>query len=143
MAFSPPTRARQPPVPVQSGAVNPPARTDKQIAGQAAEEQARHYLCQQGLSFLDQNFRCKVGEIDLIMQDQQTLVFVEVRARASNRFGGALASVDFKKLAKLQKASQWYLQLHRGRSAGNWPACRIDVVAVNGSQLQWVKNVVS
>jgi putative endonuclease len=120
-----------------------PSRTLKQQTGQAAEDRACAYLCQHGLILRDKNFRCKAGEIDLIMQDQQIWVFVEVRARASALFGGAIASVDLKKLNKLQKAAQWYLQLKAGRNQQTWPRCRIDVVAVNAGKLEWVKNVLS
>jgi putative endonuclease len=113
----------------------------RQIIGQAGEDLACEYLCQQGLVLIDKNFRCKVGEIDLIMQDAATLVFVEVRARATTQFGGALASVNYSKLAKLQRAIQWYLQSQMGKHANHWPACRIDLVAVNAGQVQWVKNI--
>jgi putative endonuclease len=115
----------------------------RQIIGKAGEDLACEYLCQQGLVFIDKNFRCKVGEIDLIMQEAAAWVFVEVRARATNQFGGALASVNHSKLAKLQRATQWYLQSRFGPRANQWPACRIDVVAVNAGQVQWVKNVLS
>ncbi len=118
-------------------------QTDRQAAGQAAEQLACEYLCQQGLRLIDQNFHCKVGEIDLIMQQGNTIVFVEVRSRASSRFGGAASSVDFRKLAKLQRATQWYLQSHYGPQLNRWPACRMDVVAVQGRQLQWLKNIMS
>jgi putative endonuclease len=117
--------------------------TNKQLKGAVTEGLACEYLCQQGLVLLDQNFSCKVGEIDLIMQDQEQWVFVEVRSRTSSRFGGALASVDRTKLVKLQRAIQWYLQSRFGRHSNRWPPCRIDVVAVNADQVQWVKNVLS
>ncbi len=115
----------------------------RQVIGQAGEDLACEYLCQQGLVLVDKNFRCKVGEIDLILRDASTWVFVEVRSRATSQFGGALASVNYSKLAKLQRAVNWYLQSHFGSRANQWPACRIDVVAVNAGQVQWVKNVLS
>ena len=71
-----------------------------QQVGLAAEEAVRTYLSKQGLKFLTKNFRCKLGEIDLIMRDGQCLVFVEVRARASADYGGALASVTKSKQQK-------------------------------------------
>ncbi|MFX7820786.1 YraN family protein, partial [Acinetobacter baumannii] len=74
------------------------------------EDAALVYLQQQGLRLLERNWRCKAGEIDLIMQDDATLVFVEVRRRKNDRFGGAAASVTWHKQQKLIRAAQWYLQ---------------------------------
>ena len=68
-------------------------RTAQQRAGQLGEDQALIYLQQQGLHLLERNFRCKAGEIDLVMQDGKVLVFVEVRLRSDSKFGGAAASV--------------------------------------------------
>jgi putative endonuclease len=110
-------------------------RTDKQIHGQAAEDRALAYLQQHGLTLRQRNFRCKGGEIDLIMQQQRALVFVEVRKRADTRHGGAAASVTAAKQARLIIAAQVYLQ----RFAMP-PACRFDVVAIDGDTLTWLKN---
>ncbi|MGY6214346.1 YraN family protein [Methylolobus aquaticus] len=108
--------------------------------GQRAEEQARDFLERQGLRFLERNFRARVGEIDLIMDDAGTRVFVEVRFRRNRRYGGALESVDRKKRARLLATAQWYLGSHRTTG----PA-RFDVVAVepgpNGDPcFVWIKN---
>ncbi len=62
------------------------------LAGQAAEHAAEHYLKQHGLKLIAKNFRCKYGEIDLIMYDSDTLVFIEVRMRRHQEFGGAAMS---------------------------------------------------
>lgn len=110
-------------------------RTHKQIEGQAAEDAALHYLQQQGLKLLQRNFRCKGGEIDLILQQQHTLVFVEVRKRTDARYGGAAASVTARKQARLVLAAQVFLQRYRTP-----PACRFDVIAIDGERLSWIKN---
>ena len=68
-------------------------RSNKNSGGEA-EKQAAHWLTQQGLEVVARNFRCRQGEIDLIMQDGNTLVFTEVRWRSYRSHGGALASVD-------------------------------------------------
>lgn len=68
-------------------------RTAKQVSGQAGEDAALEHLQKNGLRLAERNFRCKGGEIDLIMQDRGTLVFVEVRKRNDARFGGAAASI--------------------------------------------------
>lgn len=112
-------------------------RTAKQVTGQAAEDAALDYLQKQGLTLLQRNFRCKGGEIDLILQHQDTLVFVEVRKRADARFGGAAASITASKQARLILAAQVFLQRYRVP-----PACRFDVIAFDGAHLSWLKNAI-
>ncbi|MDB5762184.1 MAG: putative endonuclease [Herminiimonas sp.] len=112
-------------------------RTDKQIRGQAGEDDALAYLTRQGLTLVERNFRCKGGEIDLVMQQRGMLVFVEVRKRADNRHGGAAASVTAAKQARLVIAAQIYLQRYRTP-----PACRFDVVAIDGAELSWLQNAI-
>lgn len=106
--------------------------------GKKHEELACEYLKQQGLQLKASNVRFKVGEIDLIMLDGQQLVFIEVRFRQGNSFGGAAASVDHFKQTKLIKAASLYLQQEFGN---NPPSCRFDVIAMeNNKQIQWIKN---
>ena len=109
--------------------------TPKQLAGDAAEDLALAYLLRQGLKLLIRNFRCKGGEIDLIMHQRQTLVFIEVRKRSSMRYGGAAASVTPTKQARLIRAAHWYLTRY-----SVMPACRFDVIAFERDQLSWLKN---
>ncbi|MGE0799041.1 MAG: YraN family protein [Lautropia sp.] len=126
-----------------ASAARPPAprtpalRTPAQQSGDAAERSARALLERAGLTWLASNVRCKVGEIDLVMRDADALVFVEVRIRRSARFGGAAASIDFRKRLRLQRAAQFYLQRHYG--ARGWPACRFDVVAIDGGRPEWIR----
>lgn len=112
-------------------------RTDKQRIGDAAEEQALHYLKNVGLQLVERSFLCKGGEIDLIMRDQSSLVFVEVRKRKSQQFGGALASITVSKQKRMIHAAQVYLC-----SINPTPACRFDVIAIDGDKLEWIKNVI-
>ncbi|MGI4848449.1 MAG: YraN family protein [Janthinobacterium lividum] len=112
-------------------------RTAQQQRGQAGEDAALDYLQRRGLALVARNFRCKGGEIDLVMRDGQMLVFVEVRRRAHTRFGGAAASVTRTKQARLVIAAQVYLQRFRVP-----PACRFDVVAIEGERLEWLSNVI-
>jgi putative endonuclease len=112
-------------------------RTDKQITGSAGEDAALAHLEQNGLTLLQRNFRCKGGEIDLVMKERTTLVFVEVRKRADTRHGGAAASVTPHKQRRLILAAQIYLQRYKMP-----PACRFDVVAIDGTQMNWLKNVI-
>jgi putative endonuclease len=112
-------------------------RTDKQIQGRIGEDDALDYLLRQGLKLVERNFRCKGGEIDLILQQDDTLVFVEVRKRANDRHGGAAASVTTRKQARLITAAQIYLQRYKAP-----PACRFDVIAIDGTALSWLKNAI-
>jgi putative endonuclease len=112
-------------------------RTAQQVLGEAAEDHALHWLQARGLDLVERNFRCKAGEIDLILREGQTLVFVEVRQRADPRFGGAAASVTPAKQRRLLLAAQFYLQ--RLRTS---PPCRFDVVAIDGGALSWLKNAI-
>lgn len=113
------------------------ARTAKQLAGDAGEERALHYLQQHGLTLVTRNFRCKGGEIDLILQDRADLVFVEVRQRASSSYGGAAASVTARKQARLVIAAQTFLQRYRIP-----PGCRFDVIAIDADRIDWLKNAI-
>lgn len=99
--------------------------TSRQLQGAAAEQLAAEILQQQGLKLLQRNFSCNMGEIDLILQDQQQLVFVEVRFRKNNHYGGAAASVTHGKQLKIQRAAQFYLA-----RLNHQPPCRFDVMAM-------------
>ena len=87
------------------------------------------------------NYRCRRGEIDLVMRDIDTLVFVEVRRRTSRAFGGGLDSVDARKRARLVAAAEHYLMMNR---IGDESPCRFDVVAIDGpsrrAMIEWVRN---
>ncbi len=108
-------------------------------AGQQAEDRALGYLVAAGLSLVERNYRCRGGEIDLIMRDGGKLVFVEVRFRSDPRFGGALASVDLKKQGRLVHAAAHYLAAKRVDRP-----TRFDVVGVSPDQgklaVQWIKD---
>lgn len=96
--------------------------------GQRAEALAETYLKGQGLRPRARNYRCKAGEIDLIMTQDETLVFVEVRLRRNNRFASAAETVDGRKQQKLLRAAQHYLLQHRLTER---VACRFDIIAFN------------
>ena len=104
--------------------------------GTEAELEARKHLEQQGLTFVTANYHCRRGEIDLVMREGDTLVFIEVRQRSNPRFGGAAASVDFRKQHKLILTAEHYLQHH----AHDGPV-RLDVVAMaQGNAIDWIRN---
>lgn len=97
--------------------------------GRAAEDAALRFLESRGFALLCRNYRCRLGEIDLVMRDGASLVFVEVRARDSEDFGGAAASVGRAKQRRLVAAARHYLMTHPGEARR--PA-RFDVVAISG-----------
>ncbi len=110
------------------------------ILGSRAEKLAAKFLKAKGLTLTETNYRCKAGEIDLVMKHHDYLVFVEVRHRKSMQFGGALESIDARKQAKLRRAAEHYLIKHKLTNA---PA-RFDILCVNGElkkpDLQWIQN---
>jgi putative endonuclease len=106
--------------------------------GEAAERLAEQYLSKAGLRLVTRNFRCRMGEIDLIMKDRDSLVFVEVRLRSSRGFGGAAASIGSHKQRRLIAAAQYYLA-----GLSSTPACRFDAVLLDGlnaERIEWLKN---
>ncbi len=101
--------------------------------GRHVEELALDHLSARGLCLLERNYRCRMGEIDLVMRDGPQVVFVEVRYRRDDRFGGAAASVDRDKRRRIGLTAAHYLSSHRQAAIdGAAPPCRFDVVAVSG-----------
>lgn len=97
------------------------------LAGRRSEQRALHYLLRRGAQLLARNYRCRQGEIDLIVQDGDATVFVEVRYRNSRRFGGPKASITHAKRQRIIKAAKHYLAANPAAADG---ACRFDVVSM-------------
>ncbi len=105
-----------------------PAADPRHVFGQASEAEAERFLRAKGFRILERNLRTGLGELDLVAEDRGVLVFVEVKARMSEAFGGALSAIDARKRAKLIKlASQYLAQRHLTDRP-----CRFDVVVVQG-----------
>ena len=105
--------------------------------GDVAEALAAEYLRTQGLKHITSHYRSRFGEIDLIMQDKDTLVFIEVRLRKNTQFGGAAASITSSKQHKIVMTAEYYLQQH-----GNRP-CRFDAILMDGmdtKHITWIKD---
>lgn len=113
-----------------------------QQTGQRAEQKALTYLISKGLESVTQNYRCRLGEIDLIMQEGSYLVFVEVRARSNINFGGGLASITYAKRQKIIKATSHFLMINK--SMQHRPI-RFDVVSIDGKTeaITWIKDAFS
>ena len=113
-------------------------KSEKQLQGDLWESVAQLYLEKAGLQLVEANYRCKGGEIDLIMRDGDYLVFVEVRQREGESYGGAIASVTPRKVKRLVHAAKIYLKLHTSFNV----RCRFDLVAFDGTQVVWLKNII-
>jgi putative endonuclease len=116
--------------------------TSPHLDGKAAEALAHQHLKDYGLRLLERNYRCRTGEIDLIMQDAGVIAFIEVRYRRNDRHGSALESVNTQKQRRLYSAAQHYLLHHPAHNA--FP-CRFDVVGISPGEnapwnIQWIKN---
>ncbi len=111
--------------------------------GNLAEKTACQYLQQQGLQLITNNFRCKVGELDLIMQDNDMMVFVEVRYRQDDHHGNSLESITYAKQCKIIAAARYYLVKNELYEKIQW---RFDIVAIDGMhaandpKIDWLKN---
>ncbi len=104
--------------------------------GEAAEERARRWLERQGMRLVTRNYRCKAGEIDLVMQEGATLVFVEVRYRSHQGFGSAAESVTPAKQQRLRRAANHYLQ-----RLSRIPPCRFDIVGIDAAnRIDWIRD---
>jgi putative endonuclease len=117
--------------------------SDARAQGREAEDWALDYLQKQGLSLLTRNYRCRYGEIDLVMRHGQTLAFVEVKYRGNDDFGGAAGAVTRGKQAKLLKTALTYLQQEKPLLQN----MRFDVVAMRPGieqrfACEWLQNVI-
>lgn len=109
--------------------------------GNNAENLALQYLKKNSLKLIKQNFNSKFGEIDLIMLDNNVLVFIEVRYRTQNKFGLSVETVDIFKQQKIIKTAQLFLQKYKKYHDF---ICRFDVIGVESSlkypQFNWIKD---
>ena len=111
----------------------------KRHYGEGIEQLAEAWLIQQGLQPIERNYGIKAGEIDLIMQQNQVLVFVEVRYRADDEHGSGAESITYQKQRKLRKTAEHYLQKNFGNTP---PDCRFDVISASGNPVsfEWIQN---
>jgi putative endonuclease len=113
------------------------ARAQSKRLGNVFEGFALEYLVRQRLRFVARNVTCRGGEIDLVMREPDgVLVFVEVRARAGSRYGGAVASVGREKQRRIVRAAQHFL----AKRADTESACRFDIVAFDGRRIAWLRD---
>lgn len=112
-----------------------------QQRGHQYEKQAIRYLQKQGLHILLHNLDARFGEIDIVARSQNCLVFIEVRQRQSNLYGGALASVQAAKQRRIKRAARYFLpSLSQQFFDGQTPFCRFDVIAIEGQTWHWIRD---
>lgn len=113
------------------------------LTGESAEQDACKFLIKNKLKLITKNYRCKFGEIDIIMLDEQSLVFVEVRYRNNSQYGSGAESITISKQKKLIKAASHYLQQNKKTSRY---AARFDVISMSAdtsskeSKIDWIKD---
>ena len=112
-------------------------RINKRELGGRQEEKACRFLMQLGLVILEQNYRVKAGEIDIIAKDGDTICFVEVKYRASRKYGGANYAISAKKQQTIRKVASWYITSHKLRQDAFY---RFDAVLIDGEEIQYIRN---
>ena len=110
---------------------------NKRKTGTEYEELAAQWLTGKGFEILEKNYRCRIGEIDLIARDGRYLVFVEVKYRSYEKAGNPSEAVNWYKQKKICQTASWYLR--QKRIPEDMP-CRFDVVSILGSEIYHIKN---
>ncbi len=110
---------------------------NKRQLGMFYEEFAADYLRQQGYEILEQNYRNRQGEIDIIARDEGILCFVEVKYRAGTDHGRAAEAVNRKKQHRISMVARYYLAR---QGYDEWTPCRFDVLAIEGNEISLIKN---
>lgn len=117
-------------------------RSNTKAQGDHYEQVAKQYLLSHSLTYVTNNFSCKMGELDLIMRDNNTLVFVEVKYRRHRQYGAAEEMVNYAKQKRLMRTAFYWLQQHN-YSIDN-TSFRFDVIAIHeqGNDINWIKNAI-
>lgn len=110
---------------------------NKREVGSEKEALAEEYLRKKGYRILERNFRCKLGEVDIIAMHQNFLVFIEVKYRASADFGQPTDAVNYKKQVRISNVASYYVYSHRQYANHN---CRFDVVSIVGNEITLYQN---
>lgn len=109
---------------------------DRRNTGRQYEEMAARYLEEEGYQILERNYQIRTGEIDIIAQDQNCIVFVEVKYRQNERMGDPLEAVDHRKQKKICQTAQFYLYKKKLWNT----SCRFDVIGITGTKIHHIKN---
>ena len=128
-------------VPMAGSPLNMPQALSTRQAGSQWEKTAESFLYKQGLKLLERNFTSRFGEIDLVMEDGETVVFVEVKYRKSSRHGTGADAVTFHKQGRISRTASWYLAMNPHRAE---QVCRFDVISIDPGKadqgINWIKS---
>ena len=112
-------------------------KENKRTLGSRYEQMAADFLREQGAVIVEKNYRCRHGEIDLIVRDGRYLVFVEVKYRSSGRMGDPAEAVHYYKQQRIRQTARYYLY---SRRYGENTPCRFDVISILGDRIHWIRN---
>ena len=108
---------------------------NKRELGTFYENAACEYLQDRGIHILEQNYRCKMGEVDIIGEENDCIIFFEVKYRKTQEYGQALAAVDYKKQKRISRCAAFYCMQHPYVNA-----IRYDVIGITDTKIEWIKN---
>lgn len=108
---------------------------NKRKQGDFYEEAVSQYLISNGIEIIERNYRCKLGEIDIIGKQDDTIIFFEVKYRKSNAYGYAVEAVDYRKRKKIISCAKFYIAFKNIDSY-----IRFDVIGITGDEFEWIKN---
>lgn len=110
---------------------------NKRAIGKQYEDLAREYLIKNGYTIIDKNYRCKIGEIDVIAKDNDYLCFIEVKYRSNSNKGYPSESINANKIFRITKTAEYYLMTNKYSTNVK---CRFDLVAILGNKIELIKN---
>ena len=111
---------------------------NSRAVGSRYEELAAEYLTENGMRIVERNYRCRIGEIDLIGRDEEYLVFIEVKYRKSRSQGGAEYAISAAKKQKIFRVAQWFMKERHINEQKTY--CRFDAVLIDGSEITHIKS---
>lgn len=124
-----------------AGSALKPSRNARRVAGTHWEKIAEAFLRKQGLRLIERNFSCRFGEIDLVMEDRDTVVFIEVKYRGNRSHGSGANAVDFHKQGRISRTAAFFLRMNPARAE---QFCRFDVVSIDpdsdDQEISWIQN---
>ncbi len=115
---------------------------NKRQLGGTWEKKAAEYLTEKGCRIIVANYRCRLGEIDIIMQDEAAICFVEVKYRTNNQYGSAIEAVDYRKQSRIRRAASYYLttELHTQDILCRFDVLGFDMDALGNISVTHIKN---
>ena len=112
------------------------------VHGNAGEEEACHFLTEQGFSIISRNFRYgKYGELDIVASRDSLIVFVEVKSRSGNAYGGGEYAISSRKKSTMRTVARHFLVMHP-QYDNRETTCRFDLITINDGNMQWIQDII-